>query len=88
MLREALADLLEVVQDESVSVCQPPVGDDPFEQHDQGVSALHHFRDGSGIPDNCFELTGRLILRQRIHRLEVVGQSLAVSGEAFLRYIG
>lgn len=52
------------------------------------MSALHHFRDGSGIPDNCFELTGRLILRQRIHRLEVVGQSLAVSGEAFLRYIG
>jgi hypothetical protein len=30
VLREAAADLLEVVRDESVSVCQPPVGDDPF----------------------------------------------------------
>jgi hypothetical protein len=40
VLREALADILEVVQDESVSVCQPPVGDDPFGQHDHVVRLL------------------------------------------------
>jgi len=34
VLREAAADLLDVVQEESVSVCQPPVGVDPFGQHD------------------------------------------------------
>ena len=30
VLREALAGILEVVEDESVSVCQPPFGVDPL----------------------------------------------------------
>jgi hypothetical protein len=34
VLREVLADVLEVVQHESVPVCPPPVGDDPLGQHD------------------------------------------------------
>jgi hypothetical protein len=40
VLREAIADILEVVQDESVSICQPPVGDDPFGQHDHVARLL------------------------------------------------
>jgi len=40
VLREALADHLEVVHDESVSICQPPAGDDPFGQHDHVIRLL------------------------------------------------
>ena len=40
MVREAAANLLEVVQDESVSVCQPPIGVDPFGQHDHVARLL------------------------------------------------
>jgi hypothetical protein len=42
VVREAVADLLDVVQDESVSVCQPPVGVDPFgAARSRRASGLH-----------------------------------------------
>jgi hypothetical protein len=40
VLREPLADILEVVQDHSVSVRQPPVGDDPLGQQNHVARQL------------------------------------------------
>jgi hypothetical protein len=74
---------------EDIVACRPRTAfGNPIFEGQRVFARYPHFRDGSGIPDDCFELTGRLRLRLRIHRLEVAGQSLAVSGEASLRYIG
>jgi hypothetical protein len=57
--REAAADLLEVVQDESVSVCQPPIGVDPFGRPDH-VWRLHFTVDGEGPKSVTLEPRHRL----------------------------
>jgi glycosyltransferase involved in cell wall biosynthesis len=47
-----------------------------------------HFRDAAGIPDRCFEVTGRIRLKQHLTRLAVVDGALEVAGEAYLAYLG
>jgi poly(ribitol-phosphate) beta-N-acetylglucosaminyltransferase len=74
---------------EAVVNCRPRTAyDNPIIEGPRVFAGYPHFRDDSGIPDACFELTDRIRLRQRIHRLDVGGSNLRVSGEAFLRYVG
>jgi poly(ribitol-phosphate) beta-N-acetylglucosaminyltransferase len=47
-----------------------------------------HFRDGSGIPDSCFELTDRIVLRRRVDRARIDGTRLQLSGQAYLSLVG
>ena len=62
--------------------------DDPIVDGHRVFARYPHFRDGSGIPDKYFELTGRIKVRQRAARAELVGTTLQVSGEAHLSYLG
>ena len=60
VVREAAADHLEVVQDESVSVCQPPISDDPFGRHDH-VARLLFTVDDDATETVALEPRGRLV---------------------------
>ncbi len=47
-----------------------------------------HFRDESGIPDSCYEITSQIKIRRRALRAELEGTSLRLSGEAYLNHFG
>jgi uracil DNA glycosylase len=47
MLRELSADVFEVIQNEPMSVRAPPIGNDPFGQHDQIAGLLFSVDDES-----------------------------------------
>jgi glycosyltransferase involved in cell wall biosynthesis len=74
---------------EAIVACRPRTAfGHPVIEGPRAFAGYPHFRDDSGIPDSCFELTDRIRLRQQTHRVGVEGSSLTVSGEAFLRYLG
>ena len=74
---------------EDIVACRPRTAFcNPIIEGNRVFAGYPHFRDSSGIPDSCFELTDRIRLRQRESRLDVTGHCLTISGEAFLRYIG
>jgi len=47
-----------------------------------------HFRDPSGIPDRCFDITSRVGLQQSLVDVSVGDGSLHVSGRAYLTLVG
>jgi glycosyltransferase involved in cell wall biosynthesis len=47
-----------------------------------------HFRDGSGIPDACFDITRLVIVEQILERAEIVDDRLELRGSAHLRLVG
>ncbi len=51
-------------------------------------AAFPHFRDGSGIPDSCFEITRQVVPRHRVESAVVEGGTLRLSGEAYLAMLG
>lgn len=61
---------------------------DPIVERGRLYARYPHFRDGSGIPDRCFEITREVIPQQTIAHAAVVGRSLELSGEAYLTLVG
>jgi glycosyltransferase involved in cell wall biosynthesis len=47
-----------------------------------------HFRDASGIPDACFDITRFVTVEQSLRRATLVGNRLGLEGEAYLRLVG
>lgn len=47
-----------------------------------------HFRDRSGIPDACFDITREISLEQTLTRADVKNGRLELAGEAYLRRVG
>jgi poly(ribitol-phosphate) beta-N-acetylglucosaminyltransferase len=47
-----------------------------------------HFRDESGIPESCFEITNQIKIRRRATRAELEGTTLHLAGEAYLTHFG
>ncbi len=74
---------------EDIVGCPPStVFGDPVVEGHRVFARYPHFRDASGIPDSCFEITDLIAPRQRVTRLVVAGSTLSLSGEAFLKYLG
>jgi hypothetical protein len=46
-----------------------------------------HFRDGSGIPDTCFEITDDVSMEARLDRVEIRDGHLELAGDAYLRLV-
>jgi glycosyltransferase involved in cell wall biosynthesis len=51
-------------------------------------AAFPHFRDGSGIPDRCFEITREIPHRVALRRATLAGGRLELVGHAYLRLLG
>ncbi|NJD29861.1 MAG: glycosyltransferase family 2 protein [Chloroflexi bacterium] len=47
-----------------------------------------HFRDGSGIPDRCFDITDEVRPTVRLARAELQAGRLRLAGEAYLALVG
>jgi poly(ribitol-phosphate) beta-N-acetylglucosaminyltransferase len=62
--------------------------DNPIVDGRRVFARYPHFRDGSGIPDSCFELTSRVKVRRRAIRAELRDTTLHLAGRAYLRYLG
>jgi glycosyltransferase involved in cell wall biosynthesis len=74
---------------EDIVACSPRKAlGDPIIDGRRVFARYPHFRDSSGIPDSCFELTNRIKLRRRATRAELGGTTLQLSGEAYLTYLG
>jgi glycosyltransferase involved in cell wall biosynthesis len=61
---------------------------DPIVDGTRVFARYPHFRDAAGIPDSCFELTNRIVLRRRVERAEIEGTRLRISGHAYLTVVG
>jgi glycosyltransferase involved in cell wall biosynthesis len=61
---------------------------DPLVEGGRLFARYPHFRDGSGIPDSCFDITRQVVPQHTLARAAVVGGSLEVAGEAYLALVG
>ena len=61
---------------------------DPIVDGGRIFARFPHFRDGSGIPDRCFDITHLVVPVHDLRRGAVVDGSLDVSGEAYLSLVG
>lgn len=61
---------------------------DPIVDRGRIYARYPHFRDGSGIPDSCFDITNEVIAQQRLGRAAVAEGTLQLSGEAYLKLVG
>lgn len=61
---------------------------DPVVEGRRVFARYPHFRDASGIPDSCFEITSRVVLHQHVTRAAVADGALHLSGEAYLSLLG
>ena len=77
------AELVDIV------ACPPNVAfGDPLVERGRAYARYPHFRDESGIPDSCFDITMEIVLEKRLTRAAVVAGALELSGEAYLRLVG
>lgn len=61
---------------------------DPIVEGRRIFARYPHFRDASGIPDSCFDITRYVTLQQETTRAAVVDGRLELSGEAYLTLVG
>ena len=61
---------------------------DPLVERDRIYARYPHFRDGSGIPDSCFDITDQVVARSRLKRAVVAGGRLELAGDAYLSLMG
>jgi CDP-glycerol glycerophosphotransferase len=74
---------------EDIVACPSSVAfGDPIVERGRIYARYPHFRDGSGIPDSCFDITREVVADQRLTRAEVSAGVLHLTGEAYLRLIG
>ena len=83
-LRQGLEDeLADIVAAPAAAVFGRPVV-----ERGRVFAGYPHFRDGSGIPDRCFDITRRVRLRQELVHASLEGSVLHVSGTAYLALLG
>ena len=74
---------------EDIAACPPDVAfRDPLVERGRIYARYPHFRDGSGIPDSCFDITSDVVADQRLKRAAVAAGVLQLTGEAYLRLVG
>jgi glycosyltransferase involved in cell wall biosynthesis len=61
---------------------------DPVIEGGRIFARYPHFCDGSGIPDRCFDITHRVVPIHRLTRAVVEGDTVLLSGEAYLTLVG
>jgi glycosyltransferase involved in cell wall biosynthesis len=61
---------------------------DPLVEGGRIYARFPHFRDASGIPDRCFDITRELVPRHDLARAAVVDGILELSGQAYLGLLG
>jgi hypothetical protein len=61
---------------------------DPIVERGRIFARYPHFRDASGIPDRCFDITHHVVPVQRLTTAVVVGDTLRLEGEAYLTLVG
>jgi glycosyltransferase involved in cell wall biosynthesis len=55
---------------------------------DHVFAGFPHFRDGTGIPDRCFDIARELSIEQRLDRAALVDGRLELAGQAYLQRLG
>lgn len=78
-----LAELEDVVACPASSAFRDPVVD-----RGRVFARYPHFRDGSGIPDSCFDVTKEVALEQCLASADVADDTLRLSGQAYLVLVG
>lgn len=74
---------------EDVVRCRPETAfRTPIVERGRIYARYPHFRDGSGIPDRCFNITREVVAAQRLDRAAVVDGRLELGGEAYLALVG
>ena len=61
---------------------------DPIAEGRQLYARFPHFRDGSGIPDRCFEFSGEISPVVTLQEAALVEGALRLSGQAYLALVG
>jgi CDP-glycerol glycerophosphotransferase len=61
---------------------------DPLVEGGRVYARFPHFRDASGIPDRCFDITRELAPRHDLERAAVMDGTLTLTGQAYLRLLG
>jgi CDP-glycerol glycerophosphotransferase len=61
---------------------------DPIVDRGRIYARYPHFRDASGIPDSCFDITNEVVPQQRLTRAAVAEGTLHLSGEAYMKLVG
>ena len=61
---------------------------DPVVDRGRAYARYPHFRDGSGIPDRCFDMTREIGPEQVLRRAAILDGALELEGEAYLVRVG
>jgi poly(ribitol-phosphate) beta-N-acetylglucosaminyltransferase len=61
---------------------------DPIVERGRIFARYPHFRDASGIPDDCFDITREVAIEQRVERATATGTTVELAGTAYLVYLG
>jgi hypothetical protein len=61
---------------------------DPLVEGGRLFARYPHFRDGSGIPDSCFDITRQVVPQHRLASAAVIAGSLELAGQAYLALVG
>jgi glycosyltransferase involved in cell wall biosynthesis len=74
---------------EHVVACPPETAyGDPLVEGRRMYARFPHFRDASGIPDRCFDITREIVPEHTLGRATLVDGRLEISGQAYLTLIG
>jgi hypothetical protein len=80
-------DLFEEMAD--IVACSPRAAmANPVADGRHVYAGFPHFRDGSGIPDQCFEITSGITVKRKVTRAEIHDGFLRMHGQAHLTLVG
>jgi poly(ribitol-phosphate) beta-N-acetylglucosaminyltransferase len=61
---------------------------DPIVERRRVFARYPHFRDASGIPDRCFDITHRVVPVHRLTMAVIQDDTIRIAGEAYLTLVG